>query len=447
MIERVLSRVPAYSTFLTVDELTESSRRLAAAHPGVVRIVRIGSSTDGEPIEMLRIGDGPEQLLFFACPHPNEPIGAMTLEALAGQLATDEELRGGRYTWNLVKCIDPDSTRLNEGWFKGPFTITHYASEFYRPASFDQAEWSFPVVYKRYSFFRPIPETVALMTAITGLRPRFVYSLHNAGMGGGYYYLSPHKPEIDDALRALMTDRGVPLSLGEPEMPWGVELSPAVYRSTALVDHYDFLERFGEADPASKLQGGEGSYGYAHGICGAAHLVCELPYFYDPRIGDTSPTEISRRDAILEGIEGASAVLGVVAETFERCEGALTAKTRFRTAARELTRLVLEHLPTKRAWAERTPELAAPATVAQRFDNLTVGRFYNLLIVGMACRALAAELAVRRSAELQAAKERLDEHFTQLAGRLEQEIDYRVIPIKTLVEIQLGAALHFIERL
>jgi len=253
MIQRVLNRVPAYSAFLTVDELSESSRRLAAAHPDIVRTVRIGASTDGEPIEMLRIGTGSEQLLFFACPHPNEPIGAMTLEALSAQLAVDEDLRGTKYTWNLIKCIDPDSTRLNEGWFKGPFTITHYASEFYRPASFDQAEWSFPVVYKGYSFFRPIPETVALMTAISGLRPRFIYSLHNAGMGGGYYYLSPHKPEIDGALRTLMTDRGVPLSLGEPEMPWGVQLSPAIYRSTSLVDHYDFLERFGEADPASPI--------------------------------------------------------------------------------------------------------------------------------------------------------------------------------------------------
>jgi len=447
MIQRVLNRVPAYSAFLTVDELSESSRRLAAAHPDIVRTVRIGASTDGEPIEMLRIGTGSEQLLFFACPHPNEPIGAMTLEALSAQLAVDEDLRGTKYTWNLIKCIDPDSTRLNEGWFKGPFTITHYASEFYRPASFDQAEWSFPVVYKGYSFFRPIPETVALMTAISGLRPRFIYSLHNAGMGGGYYYLSPHKPEIDGALRTLMTDRGVPLSLGEPEMPWGVQLSPAIYRSTSLVDHYDFLERFGEADPASKMQGGEGSYGYAAGICGAAHLVCELPYFYDERIDDTSLTDLPRRDAILQGIEGTQEILSVVVETFNRLGDELSAVSRFRTASRELSRLVLDHLETKRAWAERTPELAEPATVAQRFDNLTVGRFYNLLIVGMARRALAAELAQRRAPAVEAAKHQLDNQFSLWAQRLEEEIDYRVIPIKTLVEIQLGAALRFIERL
>ena len=112
MIEGVLKKVPEYEKFLTVDELNESSARLVSRHPDLVRAAAIGRSTDGEEIRMLRIGDGEEQLLFFACPHPNEPIGAMTLEALSRQLVEDSELRGERYTWNLIKCIDPDSTRL-----------------------------------------------------------------------------------------------------------------------------------------------------------------------------------------------------------------------------------------------------------------------------------------------------------------------------------------------
>ena len=78
------------------------------------------------------------------------------------------------YTWNIVKCIDPDGTRLNEGWFKGPFTVTNYAKNFYRPGGTQQAEWTFPVEYKNYSFFSPIAETQALMTAITALKPVFI---------------------------------------------------------------------------------------------------------------------------------------------------------------------------------------------------------------------------------------------------------------------------------
>jgi len=447
MIDRILSKVPAYEYFLSVDELNESSRRLADEHPDLVRLETVGASTDGEPIGMLRIGHGKEQLLFFACPHPNEPIGAMTLEALSHQLVDDAELRGERYTWNLIKCIDPDSTRLNEGWFKGPFTITHYAREFYRPTSFDQAEWTFPIVYKEYGFFRPIPETQTLMTVITGLRPAFVYSLHNAGMGGGYYYLHPHRPEIDDALRALMTDRGIPLSLGEPEMPWGVELSPAIYQSTTLTEHYDFLEKFGQGDPCAKMQGGEGSFGFARGISDPAHLVCELPYFYDARIDDTSTTDTSRKDAILQGIERTSEMTGFTSGIYARVGERLTVTSRFRTASEHLTKLIVDGLEVKRAWAENSPELDIPATAAQLFDNLVVGRFYNLLIVGMLRRALALENEQAPTPEIGEALAEVEERFAGWATELEEEIDYRVIPIKTLVEIQLGAALHIISTL
>ena len=446
MIKRVLACVPDYPEFMTVDELNESSKQLADAHPGLVKDVLVGHSTDGEEIRMLRIGEGAEQLLFFACPHPNEPIGAMTLEALSRQLVEDDELRGERFTWNLIKCIDPDSTRLNEGWFKGPFTITHYASEFYRPTSFDQAEWTFPVVYKDYSFFRPIPETSALMNVITGLRPAFTYSLHNAGLGGGYYYLFPHKPEIDDALRALMTERGIPLALGEPEMPWGVEFSPAIYKSPALAEHYDFLEQYG-ADPCSKMQGGDGSFGFGQSVCDSTHLVCELPYFYDERIADMTPTQMSRKAAILEGIERTADMRSELTTLYERLGGAMKVASRFRRAAENLNRLICDGVEAKRAWANREESLDVPATVAQVFDNLTVSRFYNVLIVGMACRGLQLEVEKTGDAKMAEALERIEGRFGEWTSALEQEIEYSVIPIKTLVEIQLGAALNYISQL
>ncbi len=445
MIEAVLKRVPDYQSFLTVDELRESSRRLVQKHPDLVRNVEIGRSTDGESIEMLRIGEGEEQLLFFACPHPNEPIGAMTLEALSQQLVEDETLRETRFTWNLIKCIDPDSTRLNEGWFKGPFTISHYASEFYRPASFDQAEWTFPIAYKKYAFFRPIPETSALMNAITGLRPAFIYSLHNAGMGGGFYYLAPHKPEIDDALRHLMTDRGIPLSLGEPEMPWGVELSPAIYQSGGLADHYDFMAQFG--DPVSKMQGGDGSYGFAKPICNASHLVCELPYFYDRRVEDTSLTMTSRKDAILQGIESTSMMTRTLTELYEQYGSKMTVPSRCRRAAENLNRLMANGAEAKRAWANSESSLDVPATGAQLFDNLTVGRFYTVLVVGMARRGLRLEVEQSGNPEMADVLERLETLFNGWVADLERDVDYRVIPIKTLVEVQLGAALQIISTL
>lgn len=446
MIDDVLRAVPEYSAFLTVDELNASGARLAEMHPDLVKRVVIGQSTDGDPIHMLRIGSGEEQLLFFACPHPNEPIGAMTLEALSNRLVVDDELRGSRYTWNIIKCIDPDSTRLNEGWFRGPFTIKHYAREFYRPDGKDQAEWTFPVVYKQYAFLRPIPETQALMSAISGLRPTFIYSLHNAGLGGGYYYLSPHKPQIDDRLRRLMTDRNIPLALGEPEMPWGVLLSPAIYQSSGIKEQYDFLQTYG-ADPCARMDGGEGSFGYARGICDAAHLVCELPYFYDRRIDDTTRTDVRRRDAILDGMAASLSMQQYLADLYRTWGAEMKVASRFRRAAEGLNRLMLNGAEARKAWAESEASLDTPATVAQVFDSSTVSRFYNLLIVGMAVRGLRLELEQHPSERLARVFADLESRFTGWTDALEDELDYQVIPIKTLVEVQLGAALEFISTL
>lgn len=99
---------------------------------------------------------------MFGGPHPNEPVGCMAIEFLMRRLCEDEALRTELgYTWHFIKSIDSDGMRLNEGWFKGPFTPTQYAWHFFRPAPFDQVEWTFPLDYKTLHFDTPMPETEA----------------------------------------------------------------------------------------------------------------------------------------------------------------------------------------------------------------------------------------------------------------------------------------------
>ena len=71
-----------------------------------------------------------------------------------------------------------------KGGFKGPYTPLNYALNFYRPAGFQQVEWTFPIKYKTLDNNDPIPETKALMKIIEEEKPIFIYSLHNAGFGG-----------------------------------------------------------------------------------------------------------------------------------------------------------------------------------------------------------------------------------------------------------------------
>ena len=126
--------------------------------------------------------------------------------------------------------------------------------------------------------------------------------------------------------------------------------------------------------------------------------------------------------------------------------GELTKSTRLRDASLEVTEMMSQNLETKRAWAENAPDLDTPVTVAQRFASESFC-FYLLLFVGMAKRAIEVQLEEAESEPLRSALRSVEDRFDGWAAELEEELDYEVIPIKTLVEIQLGAALHFISAL
>ena len=444
----VIAGVPDYGVFLTVDELNESSRRLAAEYPSLVSLRHAGTSRAGDEILLMKIGDYSRSAFLFGCPHPNEPIGTMMLEYLTRRLAEDNELRETLgYTWYVIKCIDPDGTRRNEGWFKGPFTPTHYARNFYRPASFEQTEWTFPIKYKTLDWQTPIPETKALMDVIDRVHPDFMFSLHNAGFGGVYYYVSDECPPVYPVLTSLARDQGLPLSLGEPEMPYARALAPAIYAMPSTRDSYEYHARYGSGDPAKAIPAGTSSFDYAREHGTRMTLVCEMPYFYDPRIDDTSPTSVPRRGVVLESVsrerEFQKYLSGLVAAVGER----LTMPNPFFVTLGQTIKLGPKNAEAKEAWARRDPSMDVPATQAQVFDNLYVDRFYRSLSMGMVVRGLDLQLAITPDPELQRARDDAAGQFEALAAQLEKEMHYEVIPIRKLVSVQLGAALYMADYL
>jgi hypothetical protein len=226
----LIDRVPEIDRIPSMDGLFDAFRDLASRHPRLFKLRRIGTSRLGEPLLMLTAGHGPRHALLVGGPHPNEPVGFLTLLQLARQLAEDADLRDGMgYTWNLIPCIDPDGARLNEGWYGGPLTIEHYHRNFYRPALRNQPEWTFPMSNGRAFFDRPLPETQALMRVIDELRPRFQYSLHNADFGAAYFVLSHDIPGLADELVESAHARNLPLELAPSEaVGWEVP-GPAVF--------------------------------------------------------------------------------------------------------------------------------------------------------------------------------------------------------------------------
>lgn len=441
-IQQALAKVPDYQRFLSVDEMFGRAREVAARHPDLARLTVVGHSTDGDEIPMVSIGDGPLSVLLYACPHPNEPIGAMLVQFLLDELIENEDLRAGR-TWHLLTCVDPDGTRLNEAWFAGPFSVRNYARNFYRPRSAEQVEWTFPIDYKNYSFQSPMPETRALMAALDAERPDVIYSLHNAGFGGVYYYISRDLKGAYQQFHALPESRDLFLSLGEPEMPWAVEFAPAVYAQPSVRDAYDYEEEFGNEPPETKIQGGGSAYDYIRsiGLGDSVLFVTEMPYFQAERIADLSEIDRSRRDVLLQGTDQAEEATTTLKAIFDEIEPRMTKDTRFLRAVRSFIEYYMKSFDSKRNWAMKADGMDQKATVAQEIDELYVGAFYRLLVSSMLRRAIDAQLAEGDDAALRAARERLEGHLEAWTQVIEDNLEYTPIPIKKLVEVQYGALL------
>lgn len=451
-LQDILSRVPDYQEFFTVDEMDQRTLELAREFPDVVKVSEVGRSRWGRPIHCLTIGSGSQNALIFGCPHPNEPIGAMMLDFLTRELAQNEALRKELdFTWYIVKTSDPDGTSLNEGWFKGPFTITNYARNFYRPAYAQQVEWSFPIEYKTLKFDAPIPETQALMKIIDEKRPAFIYSLHNSGFGGCYWYLSDGDEALYQQLYKTPASQGIPLSLGEPEMPYCVELYPAIYKSVGVIDHYDYLEKFMPGkDPADMLTSGTSSDEYAslHSPGPVRSLINEMPYFFDPRVDDTSPSGKSRLECQLECFEESEKVIALMARLYEKAKPFVTTWNPFFLAAEDRVKNNVD-LSANKEWARSNPEFQKPATVAQEFDNLYISRFYlnlNMAILRRACvyeKEHAQSLTDEARRVLDEVERAAEERLAADSAFLEEHMNYSAIPIRKLVKIQAASGLIY----
>jgi hypothetical protein len=449
LIEKIIDRVPDYKEFLTVEEMDSNSKKLAEKYPDIVEIFEMGKTRENNSIYCLKIGNGKKNGLMFGCPHPNEPIGAMMLEYFTEELAKNKELREKLdYTWYIVKSWDVDGTKLNEKWFKGPFTLYNYSRNFFRPAGHQQVDWTFPVDYKNLHFHETIPETKAMMNLIDEIKPKFIYSLHNAGFGGVYWYLTDDTKDIYDDLKNAAKKQNIPLNLGEPEAPFVEAYEPAIYKNLGIQQNYDYLEKYGVENPEKVINAGTCSADYAIEVADSFTMLTELPYFYEERINDLSEADMTRKEAVLKRIEFDEDSNKFIKETMNNIENYLDKKNPFKLALEAFTDSEKSNEATKKM-IEENEEFQRNATVAEKFDNLYISKFYKLLSYGLLVRASESELEKIDKSEKQTEKyKKLEEAFEtakkalkDLSENLEKEINYQVVPIKKLVSIQLECGL------
>jgi hypothetical protein len=439
--------MPEYEDFLTVDELHLSLADLKERYPDLVVLSKIGKTEIGNPIFEFKIGNGKLHALFFGFPHPNEPIGSMMLHYLTQELVANKNLRKYfDFTWHIVICAEPDKARLNEGWFKGELSLTKYARHYYRPPSHQQVEWTFPINYKNYSFNDPTPEAQGLMKIIDNNPISFSFGLHNSGFGGVYYYWSHDAHEIFPILYDFIEQQGLPLHLGEPEAPFVKRLDDkSMFKMLYFTDSYDYMEKFSPVPPEEILKSGGSSDDYIKERYHALTLNCELPYFYDPKIEDTSLSDMTRRESMLKAIEFNRDALNLLKAQYDEMKPFLTQRSPFMDAVEETLRTGENQIITMENVVNTEKEYERQATVAEKWDALSLTRFWNILSLGQFIRIIEYEkeqVGQKFPSELQEILERSLAEFNKRAQEVEGELDYTVIPIKKLASIQLMTAFY-----
>ncbi len=441
------SSVPAYDRFFTLEEQDESTRRLAQEFPDRLQVQTIGHSTEGRPIQCLTIGDGPKHALMLGCPHPNEPIGIMTIEFLSRFFCENPDfLAKTGYTWHMIKAVDPDGVKRNEGWFKGPYNLYNYARSYYRPAGRMQVEWTFPFDYKTMHWHTPLSETQALMRLIERVKPSVLYSLHNGGFGGVFWYITEANKDMVSALHGAAKDHGIPLSLGEPEMPCMTPLASALFRFPSVGDIYEFYaQMLAGVDPATLLVQGDSSIGYANKDGRTCYgIVAELPYYFHPDVADESLSARSRKASLLAQCDALDEIYGFLEKQLATIRHLLPEGDCYTVALDERRQVGATSIASMRAFAESDPAFEAPATKAQDFDNRFGLPALHMLGVGMLLGAIDQRFPTATgmdAVQLATARDNVDAFLRAKYGAIEQAIDYTVIPVQKLVAVQAESGL------
>lgn len=443
--QRILDNVPDYKAFMSVDEMDQSTLKLKEEYPDLIDLTIIGHSRNDHPIYCMKIGHGEKKALMFGCPHPNEPMGAMMLEYFSRALCEDDEFRENcGYTWYLIKCIDIDGTKLNEGWFKGPFNLTNYARNFFRPTSYEQVEWTFPIEYKQLKFDRPMPETKALMKLIDEVKPDFMYSLHNAGFGGAYWYITEDLPELWNQFYHAAQSRGMPLSLGEPEAPYITAFAPAIFKNTGIQEDYDYVEKYADKDSdlSKRFECGTSSNDYASKY-GTVSLVGELPYFYSPKIESDKIMPFTRKEALIKGEQIKLNEYDEIAEGYQLYQKYVSDDNPFAKMVEMMIKNRKASYEESVRHVEADDKFNEPCKESEAFDSLDITRFYALLIWGLLVRGAKFECTRHEGDVAQQLKKTAEmlEKKMMVKARAVESIEYSLVPIQTLVRIQLESGL------
>jgi hypothetical protein len=283
----MLSEIPECKSYLSREQLDESSEILAKRHSDKARLLRIGKTKNGNDIQALKIGRGKHNALIYGFPNPEEPVGGLLLEYLSSALVRFDELEQLDYTWYIIKCVDPDGASLTQDYLKGPYTPYNFSLNYYRTPDFATGELAFPYRYGNLlDANRPTAETKALMHLIDGRSFDFLSSLHNMKFGGMTYEVSEPCPLLYVPLQAAAKENGIYLRKRA-----GLMFAPGVQFAKYMTPATNYVEM--KVAGKSPLQEVYGGYVLEYVRLTNPHAFMMIPEcctWYDPRCLDDNPS-------------------------------------------------------------------------------------------------------------------------------------------------------------
>ena len=437
----ILDNVPEWDRFLTVDEQNEESRKLVEEYPDRADLLELGSSTQGETIYCLKIGEGRYNAFVHGFPNSEEPYGGNLLTYFSRALVENPELTEAMdFTWYLVKCSDPDAARLNEGFQRGPLTPLNFSLNYYRTPHSITPDGCFPFRYGPLDLNSPTAETRALMNLMDRVKMSFLSGLHMMKWGG-ISYMVPHPcPE----LYADLQNTAKRFDIFLRKRP-GTMLAPGVMHAAYLQPARNWVRHYAAGNRNLEPIQGCDSYEYAQVLNPNAFIIIpECCLWYDPLMLDDRTSDSTLGDALSYGDELTNEANEFMLKIWNEAGPHLETHTPCRRMVEEtIEPLLAQYTNVSNPPFEFDPDVhARKITVAEKIGIEGHDALYRMFPLGGMHRMLDEEFRVTGCDMIGRLRDEAHRRLLEYDRFLHDNYEVVNTPIKNLVGMGIGALLH-----
>jgi hypothetical protein len=441
--EEIFRDIPTYSRFLKVDEIDDLIKSIKK-QPNVNSKV-IGKTINNENLEMLEIGNGEKTALITGVPHSDEPLGSLVVTFFARWLATHLEKEYFGWRWLFIPILEKRGMRLNEGWFNMPNSFADLAKSNFREPTEDQYEWTFPIEYNHYKWYKSRPETLAVKKVLEEEKPDLLCNLHHSGFHNAYYYLSKDLPETYSDLRNLAKSCRMPLSDNAPDVPFGKMYEAGFYEMYGLKDYIDYYK---EKDPAvlTTIKRGACSDEWYKQKIGGFSFNCEVPMYLSAKLQDKKPSNKNKKVITIERyrrkksrVKYSIKIINMIKDFEDLADSVLL------DAAEKHLANAQNSLDHEKRILDKTEDKIV--TNSELFENEVLTDIFDLFFLGQIWRVAESICIKGGNPKICKLMDSADIEIKTLAKNVQERGDFYQLPIRNSVKMQLGSILIISEGL